>query len=74
MYICILLPGGAALAPGAARLLLRYALRRAGKAGWGAAVAEVFPAPRGTLLILRPALTAALADYALPFVHKYFKD
>ena len=74
MYICILLPGGAALAPGAARLLLRYALRRAGKARWGAAVAETHAGPRGTLLILRPALTACLADYARPFVHKYFMD
>ena len=71
MYITILLPPGTTLTPGAAALLLRYAQRRAGKARWGAAAAEEFRAPRGTLLILRPALSARLADYALPFLRDF---
>ena len=74
MYISMLLPPGVALSPDAAALLLGYALRRKGSVGWGGAVAEVHPAPRGTLLLLRPAVSARLADYALPFVHKHFTD
>ena len=74
MYIVILLPPGVSLTPGAAGLLLRYAHFRAGTARWGAAAAEVFRSPRGTLVIARPALSARLANYALPFIHKYFTD
>ena len=66
MYITILLPPGTALTPGAAGLLLRYAQRRAGSERWGAAAADEFRTKHGTLLLLRPALTACLADYALP--------
>ena len=68
MYISILLPPGTALTPGAVGLLLRYAQRRTGAARWGAAAAEVLRAPHGTLLLLRPALSAHLADYALPYL------
>ena len=71
MYITIHIPPGVALAPGAAELLLGYARRRAGKARWGAAAAEVFSGPRGTLLVVRPALSASVADYALPRIREY---
>ncbi len=70
--VTILLPPGASLAPGGLRLLLRYAHRCSGSAPWAGAVADVFAAKRGTLLVVRPALTAELADYALPYVYKYF--
>ena len=70
--ITIELPRGVSLSPGGLRLLLRYAQRRGGAEAWGGAVAEVFRAGRGTLLIARPAVTACLADYALPFIHKHF--
>ena len=72
MYITIRLPRGVSLTPGSLRLLLRCAQRHCGAAPWGGAVAEEFLAPHGTLLIARPALSAQLADYAVPFIHKHF--
>ncbi len=68
-----LLPSGVSLAPGGLRLLLRFIQRRTGVPPWGGVVADEFRAPRGTLLIVRPALSASIAPYALPFIHKYFK-
>ena len=70
--VTILLPCGMALTSGGLRLLLRYAQRRAGTSPWGAAAADEFLAAHGTLVIARPALSAAVAPYALPFIHKYF--
>ncbi len=70
--VTILLPGGTALTPGALRLLLRYAQRRAGASPWGGAAADEFRAARGTLVIARPAVSASVAPYALPLIHKYF--
>ena len=71
-FALLRLPPGVALSPGALGLLLAWARRRRGGAPWGGAVAEVFPGPKGTLLLVRPAVSAALAPYALPFLHKYF--
>ena len=72
--VTILLPPGLALTPGSLGLILRYAQRRGGAEPWGGAVAEVFRAAHGTLLIVRPALAVRLAPYALPIIHKYFKE
>ena len=74
MYISILLPRGVSLSPGAMRMLLRRAQRRCGCSAWGGAVAEEFRGRNGTLLLVRPALSAEIADYALPFIHKQFTD
>ena len=74
MYITILLPPGVTLRAGAVRTLLAYAARRRGGGFCGGAVCDVFPAPRGTLLIARSALSARLAPWALPYLHKYFTD
>ena len=76
MYITILLPPGLGATPGAVGVLLAYLARRGGAAPRGGAEVDVFPAKRGTLLLVRPsgALTAAVADYALPYIHKYFTD
>ena len=71
--VTILLPRGAMLSPGAARLLLRLAQVRAGAGPWNGAVAETFRAPRGTLLLLRPAVAAEVAPYARSFLNKYLK-
>ena len=70
--VMIRLPRGVVLAPGGLCLLLRYAQRRAGAAPWGGSVAEEFRARHGTLLLVRPALSAFVAPYALPLIHKYF--
>jgi len=72
-FLTILLPRGTSLSPGAAGLLLGFARRRSGAAPWPGAVAEEFRAPRGTLLILRPAVTAEVAPYAHSFLNKYLK-
>ncbi len=71
--VTITLPRGVSLSPGGLRLLLRYTQRRIGAEAWGGAVAEEFRAGRGTLLIARPALSAGLAEYALPFLRKFNK-
>ena len=57
-------------------VLLAYLARRSGAVPRGGAEVDVFPGRRGTLLLVRPAgaLTAAVADYALPYIHKYFTD
>ena len=72
--VTVLLPPGAALTPASLALLLRYAQKRTGSAPWGGAVADAFRAAHGTLWILRPACSAEFAPYALPIIHKYFKD
>ena len=74
MYISILLPDGVRLTPGAVRVLLGRALRRGGGGSWGGAVCDVFPGRRGTLILARPGVSARIADYALPFIHKHFTD
>ena len=71
-FVTIRLPRGAALTPGGVGVLLRYAQRRAGAEAWGGAVAEALCARSGTLLLVRPAVTASVAPYALPLIHKYF--
>ena len=76
MYITILLPPGLGVTPGAVGVLLACLARRSGKVYPGGAEVDVFPARRGTLLLVRPAgaLSAAVADYALPYIHTYFTD
>lgn len=76
--VTILLPPGTEISTGGVRLLVRYAQRRCGAAPWGRLRVEEYRQDAGTeaLFIVRPAAvcTAALADYALPVVHKYFTD
>ncbi len=74
MYIMIRLPAGTGLTAGGALLLTRYELRRRGRAAWACAEAEAFCGRSGTLLLVRPAPSVRIADYALPFIHKYFTD
>ena len=75
MYISILLPDGVRFTPGAVRVLLGCAVRRSsGGERWGGAVCDVFPGRRGTLILARPGVSARVADYALPFIHKHFTD
>ena len=74
-FALLLLPPGVALTPGALGLLLAYARRRrGGGAPWGGAAAEAFAGPRGTLLLVRPAVSAAVAPYALPCLHNFFTE
>jgi len=63
---------GARLTPGAARALLRLLLRRRPGALWLGAYIDAFTVPGAALFIARPA--AAVADYALPVIHKYFTE
>ena len=75
--VTILLPPGTDISGGCARLLVRYAQRRCGASPWGTIHIDEFR--RGgeeTLLIARPetAQQIMIADYALPFIHKYFMD
>ena len=75
--VTLLLPAGMALTPGALAAILALSRRRCGGAAkpWAGADVDVFRGPRGTLLLVREApCTAALADYALPFLHKYFTE
>ena len=75
--VTILLPGGVSLTPGGVWALLRCAQRRCGAPPWAGAAADVFRGPGATLLIVRespPPVRAQLAPYAIPFIHKYFKD
>ena len=73
--VTVLLPGGVGLTAGAAGQILALARRRCGAPVWAGAAADVFSGPGGTLLILREVrCDARLAEYALPFIHKYFKD
>ena len=73
--VTLLLPAGRALTPGALEIILALARRRCRKGGapWSGAEVDAFRGPRGTLLLVRETgCTARLADYALPFLHKYF--
>ena len=75
--VTILLPPGTDISGGCARLLVRYAQRRCGASPWGRIRIDEFR--RGgeeTLLIARPdpPQRVTIADYALPFIHKYFMD
>lgn len=75
--VTLLLPPGLALTSGALETLLALQRRRCGKgaAPWAGADVDAFRGPGGTLLLVRETpCTAALADYALPFLHKYFTD
>ena len=74
--VTILLRPGAALSGGGARLLVRYAQRHCGAAPWGRIAVDQFRCGGQTLMIARPvsAQTARLADYAFPFLYKYFMD
>ena len=72
--VTVRLPGGTGLTAGGVRLLVRFAQKRRGAAPWEYIAAEEFRARRGTLLIARPVPRAQLADYALPFLHKYFMN
>ncbi len=74
MYISILLPDGVRITPGAVRVLLGCAARRSGGESWGGEVCDVFPGRRGTLILARPAVSARIADYAVPILNKYFTD
>ena len=72
MYITIELPRGVGMTPGAVGVLLACLARRGGEKRWDGAVCEVFPGPRGTLMLVREArVSAAVAPYALPFLQKY---
>ena len=73
--VTLLLPPGRTLTPGALGAVLALSRRRCGAAPWSGADVDVFRGPGATLLIVRETpCTAALADYALPFLHKYFTD
>lgn len=76
--VTILLPPGTEISTGGVRLLVRYAQRHCGAAPWGLLSVEEYRCGSGAeaLFIVRPAVvhTAALAEYALPVVHKYFTD
>ena len=76
--VTILLPPGTDVSSGCARLLVRYAQRLCGAPPWGGIRVEEFRSgpDTETLIIARPAVmqTVSVADYALPFVHKYFMD
>ncbi len=74
MYISIVLPPGVGVTAGAARVLAACALRHGGALACSGVVCEVFPAPRGTLILARCALSARVADYARPILYKYFTD
>ena len=74
MYISIVLPPGVGVTAGAARVLVAYAARRGGARAPETLICEVFPAPRGTLLLARSAVSARVADYAWPILYKYFTD
>ena len=73
VFIAMRLHHGAALTDGAARLLVRYVLRRKGQQSWGKLGLDIFSAGGETLLIARPspAIEVHIADYALPALHKY---
>ena len=75
--VTLLLPPGLTLTPGALETLLALQRRRCGKGEkpWAGAAVDAFRGPGGTLLLVRETPCAArLADYALPFLHKYFTD
>ena len=74
--VTLLLPPGWALTPGALGAVLALARRRCGvRIPWAGADVDVFRGPGGALLIVRETpCTARLADYALPFLHKYFTE
>ena len=75
--VTILLPPGTDVSSGCARLLVRYAQRRCGASPWERICIDEFRrAGAETLLIARPeaARQVTVADYALPFIHKYFMD
>ena len=73
--VTVLLPPGVSLSTGAACALLTLARRHAGAAPWPAAAVDVLRARRGTLLIARRVdVSAHLAPWALPYLHKYFTD
>lgn len=73
--VTLLLPPGLALTSGALGAILAFQRRRCGSAlPWGGADVDVFRGPGGTLLLARETPCAVLADYALPFLHKYFTD
>ena len=75
--VTLLLPPRRTLTPGALGAILALERRRCGKgaAPWAGADVDVFRGPGATLLIIREApCTAVLADYALPFLHKYFTE
>ncbi len=73
-FVAITLPPRAELSASAAALLASYARRRCGRAPWRAVAAEEHPGPAGTLLLLRPApvYSVRIADWAEPFLRKYF--
>lgn len=73
-FVAITLPPRAALSPAASALLAGYARRRSGKTPWSRLAAEEHAGPAGTLLLVRPApvVTARIADWAEPFLRKYF--
>ncbi len=73
-FVTILLPAGVGLSGGAARLLASHARLRRGALPWDYITAEEYCGRGATLLFVRPATGAHLADYALPFIHKYFTD
>ena len=71
--VTVLLPGGVSLTSGGLRTLLALLRRRSGGAPWSAVRADAYQCPGGTLLIVRERpVEAYLADYALPFLQKYF--
>ena len=74
--VTLLLPPHLALTPGALGTILAFSRRRCGGGkAWTGADVDVFRGPGATLLIVRETpCTARLADYALPFLHKYFTD
>lgn len=73
-YITITLPPRAALTASGASLLACYARRRRGKQPWASMAAEEYAGRGGTLLLVRPApaYSVRIADWALPFLRKYF--
>ncbi|MBQ9412987.1 MAG: hypothetical protein IJU29_07835 [Oscillospiraceae bacterium] len=75
-YIAMRLYRGVQLTDSAARLLVGYARRRAGRKPWGVLGLDIYSGGGETLLIARPTAAVAvhIADYALPALCKYLPD
>ena len=72
-YVAMRLHKGQTLSTKAARLLVGYLLRCRSRATWTVMKIDQFSAGGETLLLARPfqGIEVRLADYSLPFLHKY---
>ncbi len=75
-YITMRLHNGVTISGGAVKTLISYALRRRGQPCWREIGVDVFSGAGETLVIARPEerVEIRLADYALPFLYKFFTD